>query len=286
MRIGYLGPQGTFTHFACLKAIENELLLGGVPVEYQSLDQLFDALPAAKVDAIFTPIENSIEGPVNRVLDALIHTPNASIDTIVNMPINQSLLSFNSTIALTEISHIISMPHAIAQCYSFIKTHCPSAVLHHAPSTAGSVPMIDALSLPKDTSVVIGHAGISDFFPIHVIEKNIHDQKQNMTQFCLIQHATSPDDYHEASNCMLAFSTPKDAPGSLLDVLSIFKSHNINLTKILSRPEKSSLGSYIFFVEFSIHPMGISLHDLFNQVKEKCLFFKSLGIYNSEVVND
>ena len=82
MPIGTLGPQGTFTYSACQKAIEIEAWPDIGIIEYQSLDQLFDALNSGDVDSIFTPIENSIEGPVNRVLDALTHTENAFINTL------------------------------------------------------------------------------------------------------------------------------------------------------------------------------------------------------------
>jgi prephenate dehydratase len=285
MRIGFLGPEGTFTHFAAQRASKCGLLPVADHVIFHSLEAQFDALKNHTVDAIFTPIENSIEGPVNRVLDALIALDNATVDTIIAMNIRQSILSYNKHIQKNEISNVVSMPHAIAQCYTFIKRYCPNATIHHAPSTAGSVPLIEALNLPKTTTVVIGHAGISEYFPIHVIEKNIHDQNQNSTEFSLIKKTDSIF-IQDTSNakCMVAFSTHKDAPGSLLDALKIFKNKQINLSKILSRPSKNALGSYIFFVEFSVNSIDLSL--LFNVIKENCLYFKPLGVYKSEVLND
>ena len=285
MKVGYLGPEGTFTHYACKKATKSfqDIKL----VEYQSLDQLFDALSDNNVDSIFTPIENSIEGPVNRVLDALTHNDHVFVEKRFSMKINQSMLSFNRNINYPSIQHIISMPHAIAQCYSFIKKNCPDASLHHAPSTAGSVPLIDALNLPKNETVVIGHQGISNFFPIHVIEENIQDQKQNLTQFCLINRKQRLEEINsEIQHCLLAFSTQRDAPGSLLNVLNIFKSNEINLTKILSRPEKSTMGTYIFYIEFSIDFSSIDFNDLINNIKNHSLFFKLIGLYGSQEIND
>jgi len=287
MRIGYLGPKGTFTHFACQQAIQDHELTHSEMIQYQSLDRLFDALTNESVDYVFSPIENSIEGPVNRVLDALTHIENTYIHSSYTMPINQSILSFNNAILATNIQHIVSMPHAIAQCYAFIQSNCPNATLHHAPSTAGSVPMIDALKLPRDTTVVIGHQGIADYFPIHIIEKNIQDQKMNSTEFCLIGRA-EPDvkSIHDMTQSLLAFSTPKDSPGSLLSVLEIFKDHQINLSKILSRPEKSDMGSYIFFVEFPTKFDNISLNELFSKIKKKSQFFKHLGTYKNRGFHD
>jgi prephenate dehydratase len=291
MRIGYLGPKGTFTHHACEQVIHTLSTENNhyKTVEFMSLDQLFDALDDQSIDAVFSPIENSIEGPVNRVLDALAHHENTYIHDLYEMPIQQSILSFEPSLNLTDITNIVSMPHAIAQCYSFIKKHCPNAELHHAPSTAGSVSMIDALKLPKESSIIIGHKGISSFFPIHLIEENVQDQKHNQTQFCLINKTPITTDTIGTPLPPLgfiAFSTPKDQPGSLLSVLEIFKDASINLTKILSRPEKSEMGSYVFFVEFSLEFATLSISDLMSKIESKSLFLKLIGLYRSGQLHD
>ena len=127
MKIGYLGPKGTFTHFACQRVYEFESWPSDHTelIDFQSLDHLFDALNNHDIDAVFSPFENSIEGPVNRVLDSLISYRNTFIHCLYEMPINQSIFSFNAALKLTEIEHIVSMPHAIAQCFSFIKKFFP-----------------------------------------------------------------------------------------------------------------------------------------------------------------
>jgi prephenate dehydratase len=90
----------------------------------------------------------------------------------------------------------------------------------------------------------------------------------------------------DMTRSLLAFSTPKDSPGSLLSVLEIFKDHQINLSKILSRPEKSDMGSYIFFVEFPTTFDDILLTQLFSKIKEKSQFFKHLGTYRNRGFHD
>jgi Prephenate dehydratase len=65
---------------------------------------------------------------------------------------------------LSEIEHIICMPVASAQCYSFIKQHCPNAIIHHSSSTAASVEMIHTLNLRTDKTVIIGPKEITQIF--------------------------------------------------------------------------------------------------------------------------
>jgi Prephenate dehydratase len=63
------------------------------------------------------------------------------------------------------------------------------------------------------------------------LQSDIQDERENATQFCVIKPELSQN---SDSNrfATLAFSTQKDIPGSLLNVLSIFQQHHINLTKI------------------------------------------------------
>ena len=290
MKIGYLGPKGTFTHYACEQVIKLEhTSIEAIQLcEFQSLDSLFDALASNNLKAILSPFENSLEGPVNRVLDSFLTYDDIYIRKLYDMPIQQNLLSFNKHLNMNSIHHVVSMPHAIAQCYQFLKTHCPEADIHHAPSTAGSIPLIDALKLPHDSTAVIGHKNIKNFFDIHVLKENINDQKQNSTQFALIEKSQGQPIVDQKHNrCLIAFSTSKDTPGSLLSVLDIFKSYTINLTKILSRPKKNESGAYIFYIEFSIESDTLStIETLLSKVKNNCVYLRNLGFYWSSKLND
>tara|TARA_A100001015_G_scaffold194705_1_gene217095 strand:- start:2632 stop:3474 length:843 start_codon:yes stop_codon:yes gene_type:complete len=280
MKLAYLGPKGTFTYFAA------EHFYGSLTnielIEQQSLDQLFDALDSNTCDAIFCPYENSIEGSVNRVLDNLTAHQTGTIHDMISMPISQSILGLYD-ISIHDIEHIISMPVAIAQCYSFIKQHCPNAVIHHSSSTAGAVDMIHTLQLPTDKTVIIGPKEITRYFPIQVIQSNIQDERDNATQFCVIR-PTINTNIDSNTHATLAFSTARDVPGSLLNVLKIFHDNNINLTKILSRPNKSDIGSYIFYVEFMVGQSSNTIAEVIESVQSNTLFFKHLGYY--KVTND
>ena len=146
--------------------------------------------------------------------------------------------------------------------------------------------MINSLNLPDDKTIIIGHEGISSFNSIEVLESNVQDQKENVTHFCLIKPTTAETKLRKESSVILSFSTHRDIPGSLLNVLEIFKEYNINLTKILSRPEKSTLGSYIFYVEFEINLDLINLDAMIKSIAQQTLFLKQLGLYKVKRIND
>ena len=66
MKIGFLGPTGTFTEEAA-STIRGEL------VPYATIPDVFRAVHKKEVDVGVVPIENSIEGSVGVTLDLLAH---------------------------------------------------------------------------------------------------------------------------------------------------------------------------------------------------------------------
>lgn len=279
MTIGFLGPKGTFTHFAATHVFRSADILPA-----QSLDQLFDGLRQGEYTAIFSPFENSIEGCVNRVLDNLIQTDGCFIQTMVAMQINQQILA-KQKMDICNIRHIVSMPVAIAQCYGFIKQNCPLATLHHSTSTAAAVEMMEGLGLKSSETVVIGPKQMTQLYPLTVVAENIQDTKKNITHFCTIRPSLNMPETG-GNYVTIACSTEKDEPGSLLNVLAVFKKHGINLTKIVSRPNQNDLGAYIFYIEYEMsmpEPMG---QIVINEIQAHTVFFRHLGYYTKVAIHD
>jgi len=74
MEMGYLGPEGSYSHGAAL-AYGSEVT--GIPM--QSFSEIFEAVEAGKIKMGILPIENSTEGAVTMVMDGLIHTKRIQI---------------------------------------------------------------------------------------------------------------------------------------------------------------------------------------------------------------
>ena len=64
MRIGYLGPEGTFSEQAASR-------LDGELTGFATVHDVVAAVDGGAVDRGVVPIENSLEGGVNATLDAL-----------------------------------------------------------------------------------------------------------------------------------------------------------------------------------------------------------------------
>ena len=140
MRIGYFGPEGTYTQEAMLTSAATL----GIDVEAVPLPTIYDTVMAVHdgtVERALVPIENSLEGSVNATLDALAHeTERVEIVGEVVMPIRHCLIvRAGLPLALDEIETVVSHPQANAQCAQFIRTSLPQAQVIASSSTAEAV---------------------------------------------------------------------------------------------------------------------------------------------------
>ena len=71
--IGYLGPEGSFTHQA-LSVYISKLKQKDSILPFQTISQIIDSVSMGKVSSGIVPMENSIQGSVWETLDQLIKT--------------------------------------------------------------------------------------------------------------------------------------------------------------------------------------------------------------------
>ena len=261
MKLGYLGPKGTFSHEAAIK-YDSDMEY----VEYNTLYETVQAISNNEVDEIIVPIENSIQGGVRDVLDSLIETENIFIKKEIILKINQNLLVSKET-NKENIKTIYSHPQALAQCKKYLIDNFKNVKLVEVSSTAFSAKKI----IGKAEVAAIANKACATEYGLKILEENIQDNDFNETKFWVISRKKN----NTGNKMSLVFST-KDTPGALYKVLRIFYSNDINLTKIESRPAKTVLGEYIFLIDLEINKyIEIALKDL----KEECKFIKILGIY-------
>jgi prephenate dehydratase len=252
--IGYLGPEGTFTQSALLHYLaqkpEKHTLISA-----KNSYNLFQHFAKNECDEIIFPIENSIEGFVSSNLDLLTECKTGYLSAEITLTITQHLLGKVGT-TLSKITHILSHPHAIAQCQKFIQTSAPHAQLVTTPSTAAAAewicsPETRPSELKDALCAAIGNERLSELYPLEILQKEINDYPNNQTRFLVLSHTPSLPTGNDKTS--LVFSAEPNVPGSLYTVIGEFAKRGINLTHISSRPEKSVLGEYLFFIDFEGH---------------------------------
>lgn len=266
-KIGYLGPEGTFSNEAVLKIVNDKNKI----LAYDTILNIFEALEKGEIEEAVVPIENSTEGSVLVTLDALTRY-DFKIKSELYLPIKHNLLVQKGK-KLDDITLICSHPQAIAQCRHYINSI--NRQVHAMSSTANAARYVTEIS----TAAVIGNSILSQKYNLDILEENIQDYDNNVTRFALIC-ATDQEETTGLDKTSILISLQDDKPGGLYDILYEFAKNNINLTKIESRPSKKGMGKYLFFIDMEGHRKDAKIHATLINIEEKVKFFKIIGSYN------
>ncbi|HEV2071656.1 MAG TPA: prephenate dehydratase [Acidimicrobiales bacterium] len=272
LRVGFLGPPGTFTEQALLTQTD---LADGELVAMASIIDVLAATADGTVDAGFVPIENSIEGSVNVTLDTLAFETDLVIQREVVERIRLNLLAAPGS-SLADITAVVSMPHATAQMRGFLARDLPGVETRVANSTAEAARLVGSGAEPGLAAV--GTSLAAKLYGLEVLATDVEDHPENETRFVVVaRHGVPPLSGHDKTT-VVCFQQA-DRPGSLLAILQEFAARAVNLTKLESRPTKRSLGDYCFIIDFEGHVDDELVADCLRDLKAKLADVKFLGSY-------
>jgi prephenate dehydratase len=273
LRIGYLGPEGTFTQQA-LRSQQD--FLNADHVAFRTVIDVLDGVEDGTISLGFVPIENSIEGTVNYTQDALVFDHNLLIQREVVLDIELCLLAKPGT-KLDQIQQVYSMPVATAQCHGFLRTNLPSVELHATNSTAEAAKIISESSGLSGAAVAPRNA--AEVYGLTVVSENIADQVGNQTRFVVVAKGGIPAPTGNDRTAIVVFQRA-DEPGSLLSILQEFAARRINLSQLISRPTKrGGLGDYCFIMYADGHIGDELVADAIRDLRAKQGDVKFMGSY-------
>ncbi|HEY7619944.1 MAG TPA: prephenate dehydratase [Solirubrobacteraceae bacterium] len=277
MRLGYLGPAGTFSEEAARQAAAADSEL----VPFGSIHEAVVAVDRGAVDRVLVPVENSLEGGVSATLDALAwDARDTAIVGETVLPIRNCLIA-RDALALEAIEEVISHPQPLAQCARFLRTELPAAAVRAAASTAEAVRTVAEAGEPW---AAIGPHGAAERYGATVLREEIDDEPGNATRFVWLAAAgTTPDGGSDPATpwkTSVLFAGAGDAqPGWLVRCLSEFAFRGVNLTKIESRPMRGRLGHYLFHVDMEGRADEASVADAVAALQAHCDDVRLLGTY-------
>ncbi len=269
LRIGYLGPQTTFSHQAAIKQFGRSATF----IPQTSIEDIFFEVEQGHADYGVVPIENSTEGVVNLTLDSFVDSSLVICDER-KLEISLNLLS--KTGDLSQVKEIYSHPQPLAQCRNWLSKHAPGIEQIATSSTAQAAKIA---SKNKHSAAVAGKLA-ADFYNLKCIKDKIEDRADNHTRFLVIGKEKAKRSKANKTSVMFSIN---DESGSLLKILQTFARHKINLTKIQSRPLRNRLWEYLFFVDFDGHIEDEIISKVIRSLEKKCLFLKILGSYPKKV---
>ena len=248
MRVGFLGPAGTYSEEAVL-AGDGAAVSERVPLP--SVHDAVDAVRDGRVERALVPIENSLEGSVNATLDALAQAGGAvQIAGELVHPVHHCLIA-RTAVPLEQIAAVASHPQASGQCATFIRTRLPGAAVLPAASTADAVRLVAERSEGDGAPwAAIGSRAAAEVYGCAVLESCVEDSPGSETRFVWIAREPPDPAAGGAWKTALMFWEPADDhAGWLVRCLAEFADRDVNLTRIESRPRREGLGSYMFFVD-------------------------------------
>ena len=264
LRIGYLGPGGSFSHTAAM-------LKFGQSVEYEPLadiTSIFDEVSKGHCDLGLAPVENTMGGGVIETLDALIDS-DVKVCAEVLMAIHHNLLG---NCSLSQIDKIYSKPEVFAQCRNWLSATFKNAQTIPVASTAKAAQM----AADEPMAAAIGSSVAAELYGLRIVCENIEDIANNVTRFLVISREDAKPTSEDKTAVL--FSTAHKA-GALADVLDIFKRYDVNLTNIESRPSKKRQWEYYFFVDFLGHRTEKRVQEALEEARKHCLQLSILGSF-------
>lgn len=272
MKLGYMGPQGTFSEEAALRYdIDKKYEL----ISVRSIPGLFRALILGQIDCAIVPVENSTEGAVGVTLDMLAcETPLYIVDELV-LEVDQYLL-VNKGVLRRDIRKILSHPQSLGQCVRYLEREFQGIDLESTTSTSEAAVQVVNSSA---SWAAIGSLSLARNYNLDVLEGPVQDQAYNRTRFLILSREMNPRlSKKKKKKVSILFSTP-NRPGSLYRVLQILDVWNLNMTRIESRPSKERLGKYLFFVDFDGDAYSTETKTALEMIQKRSIDFRFLGNY-------
>ncbi len=264
LRIGFLGPEGSFSHAASVAKF-------GSSVEYVPLADIagvFEEVVRGHIDYGLVPVENSIHGGVIDTLDAFLSS-SARICAEALTHIHHNLLSASRW---EEVHTIHSKPEVFAQCRRWLGTVAKDRSVQPAPSTSKAAEMASQQS----GVAAIGSTLAGELYGLRALFENIEDNPDNITRFFVIGRESARRTGDDKTAILF---TTLHKPGTLVDVLEVFKRHGINLTDIEKRPSKKVNWEYYFFIDAVGHGDDAAMRAAIEDAGRHCLHLTVLGSY-------
>lgn len=238
LRVAILGPLLTYTHQAAENHYQKrEDVTDGIRITpYRTIDDVFAAVEAGKMDEGVVPEENVIEGTVRATMDGY-HNRKVYLVAKEVIPVNH-YVGTSPDADVQDIEEILSKTEAFSQCSQWIGAYLPNATQTPANSTADAARIVKEEGSPKKAAIApemaLNELGLS------VIASNVGNVAYNKTMFGIIKGgllkpALMPEPTGDDETTIIIHPN-QDYSGQLEGYLRPFSSRGINLTRIESRP--------------------------------------------------
>ena len=269
LRVAFQGELGAFSDEAL------QQLYGGdaVAIPCRDFADVVQAVAQGAADRAVLPIENTIVGPVARAHDALEATPglHAVGETVV--AVHHCLLVAPGA-TMGTVKDVFSHPVALMQCDRFFKAH-PELQIHEVYDTAGAA--ADVAKVQDPALAAVASRSAARHYGLQVLQADIEDRPDNQTRFLAFAPAPLSLPAGTPARTMVSL-TVGDAPGALLEALTVLARHGVSVRRLDSRPAGEPW-TYRFFIEFDHQAEDPARDAVLQEMSRTAQSFRHLGTY-------
>jgi chorismate mutase/prephenate dehydratase len=272
LKVGYLGPEGTFSQSAVYKHFGHSVR--ALPLG--TIDEVFHEVESGAADFGVVPIENSTEGTVNHTLDMFLTSP-LKICGEVELRVRQHLLG--AMRSLEQVARVCAHPQSLAQCRAWLKEYLPGVALVEATSNA------EGARRARDeagTAAIAGDAA-AEVYGLSKLVTDIEDRPDNTTRFLVVGRKLFPASGDDKTTLLVSSSRSEDA-GALHRLLAPMAECKVNMTRIESRPSRQRKWHYVFFMDLDGHAEEPHVAKALARLREQADLFRVLGSYPKAIL--
>ncbi|MCL1141443.1 chorismate mutase [Shewanella gaetbuli] len=275
--IAFLGARGSYSYLAASRYCDRRQV-NMIDFGCQSFDDIVNAVESGHADYGFLPIENTSSGSINEVYDVLQHT-SLSIVGETTIEVGHCLLAKPGT-DLSNIKTVYAHPQPISQCSRYLSQH-PEFKLEYCSSSAEAMTKVNDAA--DNNVAAIGSAEGGSLYQLSAIEEGLANQKINQSRFIVVARKAVEVPSQLPAKTTLIMATGQK-PGALVEALLILKAHNLNMSKLESRPIPGTPWEEMFYIDIDGNLANQDVQQSIKELERLTRFIKVLGCYPCETV--
>ncbi len=268
LKVGFLGPEGTFTQTAVYKHFGHSVRA----LPFHTIDEVFQEVESGGADFGVVPIENSTEGSVNNTLDMFLTSP-LKIAGEVELRIEQHLLGCMTS--LEDIERICAHEQSLAQCRGWLREYLPHVELIGMSSNAAGA----RRARDEAGTAAIGPQVAADVYNLRALVSSIEDRADNSTRFLVVGRELLAPSGDDKTTILVSTSDTGGGAGVLHHLLQPLAEHGVVMTFIESRPSRRKNWDYVFFIDVDGHAQESPVADALASLEKESSLFRVLGAY-------
>jgi len=268
MVVAYLGPSGTFSEEATIKRFGHTI----TALACDSIDEVFNKVESGAAGYGVVPAENSSEGAIGRTMDLLLQTSSTVCGEVL-LPVHQFLIAQQTD--LSKINKIYSHPQSFAQCHQWLRTNLPqipSTQFINASSNADAARQASE----NEHSAAVASKRAAEIFELSICAENIEEDPKNTTRFLVI--GTQDVEASGKDKTSLAMLT-NNKSGAIYKLLAPLADHKVSMSRLESRPSRTGLWQYVFFVDVEGHKHDKNVSAALKEIDKMATSLRILGSY-------